>query len=271
MKQAAHELNLSPSAVSHQIKRLERQVAIKLFDRENSQLQLSEVGEEFYSHARELVEGHIQLTNFLKESGQTSRLRLGIPDIYARTTVPSLLQSHSPQDVDIICRESAALIRMWDERRLDCAVFVNCGGAPRGEILGHERLGWYGSKNFDAGSDLPVPLIVQGRGCPYRSRAVTALSNVDRTWHLAGQTYSPLLTEMFVSSGLGVAVRSVRTALSNWKLLDEGDGFPELEPTMLEFCKTDSRLKPRHRQILSDFKAITKRMLIAESSKVSLV
>ena len=57
MIRAAEALHLTPPAVSMQIKEMESQVGLPLFDREGRQVSLSMAGEYFLVHARELLAG----------------------------------------------------------------------------------------------------------------------------------------------------------------------------------------------------------------------
>ncbi len=55
MTRAAESLHLTPPAVSMQVKELESQVGLPLFDREGRQVSLSTAGEYFLVHARRLM------------------------------------------------------------------------------------------------------------------------------------------------------------------------------------------------------------------------
>lgn len=55
VSRAAAALHLTPPAVSMQVKELEAQVALPLFDRAGGRLTLSSAGEHFLVHARRLL------------------------------------------------------------------------------------------------------------------------------------------------------------------------------------------------------------------------
>ena len=55
MIRAASALHLTPPAVSMQIKEIEAQVGLPLFDRNKRQISLSKAGEDFVVHARRLL------------------------------------------------------------------------------------------------------------------------------------------------------------------------------------------------------------------------
>lgn len=58
VQRAAEALHITPPAVSMQIKELEAQVGLRLFDREKRRLSLSTAGEYFLVHARRLLAAH---------------------------------------------------------------------------------------------------------------------------------------------------------------------------------------------------------------------
>ena len=58
VQRAAATLHITPPAVSMQIKELESQVGLRLFDREKRRLSLSTAGEYFLVHARKLLSAH---------------------------------------------------------------------------------------------------------------------------------------------------------------------------------------------------------------------
>ena len=53
-KRAAEELFVTPSAVSHQMKSLERQVGVSLFERGVRSLQLTDVGAHYLEHINDI-------------------------------------------------------------------------------------------------------------------------------------------------------------------------------------------------------------------------
>ncbi|MBU1357284.1 MAG: LysR family transcriptional regulator [Gammaproteobacteria bacterium] len=92
MTQAAANLHLTPPAVSMQIKELESQVGLRLFDRHGRELSLSTAGEYFLVHARRLL---AQLTEADNAMARLKRLEHGTLTIglvsTAKYFVPRLL------------------------------------------------------------------------------------------------------------------------------------------------------------------------------------
>jgi LysR family glycine cleavage system transcriptional activator len=55
ISRAAEELNVTPSAVSHQIKTLEQYLGAPLFNREKNKLSLTAAGTQYMAHASEAL------------------------------------------------------------------------------------------------------------------------------------------------------------------------------------------------------------------------
>jgi DNA-binding transcriptional LysR family regulator len=78
---AAAALNLTPSAVSHSIAELERELRVPVFYRTTRQLRLTEQGEELYRRAREILEKLDEAETVVSSANVklTGVLRVGMP------------------------------------------------------------------------------------------------------------------------------------------------------------------------------------------------
>ena len=74
---AAERLNLSQSAVSHKLKRLETKVGRPLFQRQDGQLNLTDDGLHLYQYAQRILNLHDEAVSFLTPSGIKGEIRLG--------------------------------------------------------------------------------------------------------------------------------------------------------------------------------------------------
>ncbi|MEY4750784.1 MAG: hypothetical protein RIQ60_2998 [Pseudomonadota bacterium] len=80
--QAAAELCITPSAVSHRIRQLETQMGVSLFDRSPTGVRLSPAGHRYLGSVREAFDKLAQLTR--EEEPPVLRLRVGAPPTFAR-------------------------------------------------------------------------------------------------------------------------------------------------------------------------------------------
>lgn len=136
MIRAAENLHLTPPAISMQIKEIERQVGLPLFDRDGRQVSLSTAGEYFLVHAKRLLadlkEADIAMTRFKRlEHGL---LTIGIVST-AEYFVPQLLarfhQEHQGIEVRLrVANNRAQLIELMESGEVDLSVM----GRPPKEV-----------------------------------------------------------------------------------------------------------------------------------------
>lgn len=92
--QAAQQLNMSQPALSKQILSLEKELGVKLFDRDSSPLTLTPAGEVFVRDAQELIYKEEQLSRTMERyrSGQAGRLVIGISPFRSVYLLPEVLK-----------------------------------------------------------------------------------------------------------------------------------------------------------------------------------
>lgn len=133
-KAAAEELCITPSAVSHQIKGLEEQLGVALFERGPSSLTLTEAGESYLQHIETVFARLETVTEQLRIRYGRDVIRLNIPPFFATemllprllafmevrpdtdvhiNTVAASLQSH-PAEADLSIVVGAAPDEMHD-------------------------------------------------------------------------------------------------------------------------------------------------------------
>jgi LysR family glycine cleavage system transcriptional activator len=102
-KAAAEELFLTPSAVSHQIKALEEQLGVALFERGVRTLSLTDAGAHYLEHISDIFAKLESVTEQLKVRYGRSILRLNVPPFFARVMILPRLASFTQarEDADI--------------------------------------------------------------------------------------------------------------------------------------------------------------------------
>lgn len=88
---AAEELNVTPSAVSQQIKVLEEQIGTKLVTRNGRGIRLTEAGERYYELISDKVEGVLQATERMRGTRHTTNMIIrATPSISTKWLLPRL-------------------------------------------------------------------------------------------------------------------------------------------------------------------------------------
>ena len=92
--QVAEQLGISQPSLSKQIQQLEKELGVKLFDRNHSPLTLTPAGEHFIRNARELVYKEEQLIKSLEKfnSGENGRLVIGVTPFRSLYLMPELVK-----------------------------------------------------------------------------------------------------------------------------------------------------------------------------------
>ena len=134
MIRAAESLHLTPQAISMQIREVEAQVGLPLFDRIGRNVSLSTAGEYFLVHARRLLANLHEADNAMARFKRLERglLTIGIVST-AKYFVPSLLarfhHEHEGVDVRLCVHENReALVKAMEAGEIDLAVM---GRPPR--------------------------------------------------------------------------------------------------------------------------------------------
>lgn len=158
---AAATLNVTPSAMSHAIAQLEKQLRTQLFYRTTRQLRLTEDGEAFCRRGREILEKLTELDavtggNLARPAG---KIRVGVGTVIAQyITMPRLaefLQQHAGLSVE--CRQRWHVKEMHSEA-IDVLLWV--GGQPDPGVIAHKlcdlRFNVYGAPGYLKSHGIPT-------------------------------------------------------------------------------------------------------------------
>lgn len=140
MHAAARGLGLTPSAVSQQIRRLEREAGVVLLNRSTRRLQLTSAGDAVYAGCRAMVDAahdaHQRLA--AARDAVAGELRLSAPVGFAVTHLaPALapvLQAHPGLGLGIVATDE---IRDLDQARIDIAITIGVTAPATSYIRRH--------------------------------------------------------------------------------------------------------------------------------------
>lgn len=136
---AARDIHLTESAVSMQMKALEEELGLALFDRSKRPPALTEAGRALLPEAKELVGGYERLARRKDEMQPVEgHLRLGaVPSVITGIlpgAIAALRRKHPGVHVEITMALSAELVERVGRRRLDAAVVSELSKVPSGLI-----------------------------------------------------------------------------------------------------------------------------------------
>lgn len=127
---AAQELFLTQSAVSRQIKQLEQQLNLALFQRSRYGVELTAAGEHYYKNIKALLSGLEQCTqDVMTHKGLGGTLRLGVvPTFATRWLLPRLQQFNTLHPEITIHLTTSTKPFLFSENLLDAAIYT---GTPQ--------------------------------------------------------------------------------------------------------------------------------------------
>ncbi len=245
---AAHVLNLTQSAVSLQIKRLEEQLGVSLFDRTSRSVELTEEGGAFLAYARQIVLLEAEARERVRGVRQRPSLRIGMPDEQAEFFLPRVLPAFTrafPKiRLSVTCGISRKLVQSYQQGELDVVLAIRHDGMPRGELVAVSQLVWVAAVDLNRDPSAVVPLALNPEGCLYRASALRALTEAGVLWDVAFVSESPAAINTTVASGLAVTVKSERTVPEGCRILGQADQMPALPRVDIELHRTATALGP---------------------------
>lgn len=188
---AAEVVFRTPSAVSMQIKKLEEQLSVQLFERDARSVSLTSHGDKLLAMARQMLSLNREIVSQFTAPDLAGVVRIGVPDDLGMETMPRFLrllaESHPHITVDVVVDHSATLVERFNANKLDIAI-INASGdkLPDGFVeLARERLVWAGLKNGVAFLQDPLPVSIWEASCSWRNAALGGLEKADRAYRVA--------------------------------------------------------------------------------------
>lgn len=149
-KSAAEELNVTPTAVSHQIRRLEEQVGIALFVRKTRKVELTQAGERLAQSTRSAFR---QISDALEEISSAEKILTisTTPAFAALWLVPRLRDFEAANPgIQVHVDTSMAVVDLERDRRVDIAIRYGQRTYPdvQQETMLTENFGVYGAPDL---------------------------------------------------------------------------------------------------------------------------
>ena len=127
---AAKKLNYSQGTVTIQIKNLEEELGVRLFDRIGKQISLTGKGEQFYQYAVTLMKNMEEIKCSLSDTRElTGSLALGTIESLCSSLLPPILSEYHrrfPQvNVSVVIDSPRALLDKLNDNSLDIVYFLD--------------------------------------------------------------------------------------------------------------------------------------------------
>ena len=204
---AAGLLNLTQSAVSMQIKRLEDALGAQVLDRSARTVGLTPVGEQLLSYARRMLALNDEVYGLLTLPQFAGEVVLGVPHDIVYPAIPQVLHRFAKDFPKIKVRLLSSFTRVLREQyaRGECDVIVTTEDdvGPGGVTVAELQLVWIGAPGGQAWKLRPLPLAYEQR-CIFRQGVQARLDKAGVPWVLAVDSDNTRTVEASVSADLAV-------------------------------------------------------------------
>lgn len=133
-KHAAEQLFLTPSAVSHQIKQLEAQLGIVLFQRATRAIELTSAGKQFYQAVHPIISSLESTISEFTDKQQNKTIVISLPEFFASELFIPRLSEWSEQNPDINLQLETVKVGSTPSQVADLSI-VLANGIPNASIV----------------------------------------------------------------------------------------------------------------------------------------
>ncbi|PCM45921.1 LysR substrate-binding domain-containing protein [Marinobacter sp. ANT_B65] len=188
---AARVVHRTPSALSMQIKQLERTLGKCLFIREPRQVRLTAEGEALLGYSRRLLRLNEEAVGYFLSPTLEGKVGIGTSDDVGTRILPEVLaqfaRSYPAVLVDVVVGSSKQNLTRLDAGELDMALVTVANEARdiRGEVVHEEPLVWAGREGASAFLRTPLPVAVAHEGCSWRRMTLRALDSAGKPYRIA--------------------------------------------------------------------------------------
>ena len=229
---AAGVLNLTQSAVSMQLKRLEDMLDLELLDRSSRRVALTGTGEQLLSYARRMVELNDEVLTRMTDQAFEGEITLGVPHDIVYPNIPQLLHrfhaAYPRIKVHLSSSFTKALKEEFARGQCDLILTTELGCDTGGRTLVQKPLRWVGAPSGNAWRQRPLRLAFC-RHCTFRAGVIDRLNKAGIPWESAVETDSDRSVEATVSADLAVHAMLEGTIPAHLELISHGGTLPDLE------------------------------------------
>ncbi len=204
---AAGFLNLTQSAVSMQLKRLEDSLNQRLLDRSARQIALTAQGEQLLNYARQMLALNDEILARLTDKAFEGEVTLGVPSDIVYPHIPAVLQrfaaAYPRVKVQLVSSYTNRLKQLF--ARGDCALILTTetGTGPNSETLKTVPMVWVGSPGGSAYKGRPLRLAFEYSSL-FRATVEQALDRAGIPWEIGVESESSRTVEACVTADLAV-------------------------------------------------------------------
>jgi DNA-binding transcriptional LysR family regulator len=239
---AAGYLNLTQSAVSMQIKRLEESLGMQLFLRAARKLALSPEGEQLLSYGRRMVALNDEALSRFSVAACCAPIRLGVPHDVVYPAIPGILrrmaQVHPMVQVNLVSSFTVVMKEAFHRGEFDVMLTTEATPDPGAEVLSSRALVWVGAPGGSAWQRRPLRLGFKD-SCIFRPTAQAALDAAGIVWQMATGGESEQAVEATVAADLAITARMAGSIPEGTEVIQGDNQLPVLGEMKLALYRAD--------------------------------
>jgi len=228
---AASALNLTQSAVSMQLKRLEESLGQALLDRSGRGIALTGAGEQLLGYGRKLLSSNDELFRQMTHDAYQGTLRLGVPHDIVYPAIPRVLKlfraEHPRMRLQLLSSATSRLKEMYRSSECDVILTTERECDPEGEVLAERPLVWHGAPDGSAWQRRPLP-IASEPVCMFRRPMQMALDAAGIPWEMAVDSDSTSTVTATASADFAVLPMLDGTASPPLERVPHGGTLPDM-------------------------------------------
>lgn len=223
LETAAKAVYLSHSAVSMQIKSLEKQVGSPLFIREKTGLKITQQGKTLASYATKILELNDEVVHKVHDQHWNGEITVGIPTdytaLYVKYVLPKLTAEFPEYSFKTICGRSRNLRKDLSSGAINVAMVAMEPQYDDDITLWEEKLEWVCSKDFNISPSKPLSIALFSDNCVVNDYSLSSLkrSNQEFKIKFTSTMMDNLLTG--VKAGLVLALLPESLVTSELKIV----------------------------------------------------
>jgi DNA-binding transcriptional LysR family regulator len=264
---AAVQLNLTQSAVSLQIKRLEEAFGQPLLERSGRGVVLTSHGERLVGYARRLLAVNDETWSRMTAPAFAGEINLGCPDDLINPHVPLVMRafarSHPHVKVHLYSAQTTTLKERFIRGALDVILTTEAEVDHGGETLACDPLVWIGAPGGEAWRRRPLPLGTV-TGCIFNRAAIETLDAARFDWKLEVDSVTNPAMDASIAADMVVRLAMRSTVPTHFEVIAHRGALPRLPDFFVNMYVTQG---PRRR--LADPLAQQLRAAYAESDAIA--
>ena len=238
---AAAVLNLTQSAVSMQLKRLEENLDQSLLDRSGRGIALTTAGEQLLSYGRKLLALNDEVWARMTDTAYEGEVRLGVPHDIVYPHIPQVLRWFDREfprmKIKLISSYTLKLKELMEFGDLDLALTTEDDTPAGAELLAQHRLVWIGAPGGTAWRNRPLRVAFEKK-CLFRPWALSALDAANIPWEMAVDTGSTRTVEATVAADLAICAILEGAVTEPFEKIPHGGALPGLPSSKINMYRS---------------------------------